>query len=284
MQPDENLERVSWIRPECCRGWEFLIAHSSKHYWTIYHETYAVCASLISPQTWKYRGQTHNLGGAAGIMLMEPGEIHRTLSLGPGSATFKVAFIEPAELEAAAQESGLPGLPHFRRAKTNDPGLTQALWKLGLATERAGYDTLALQTMQATAVQRLLGYAERAPRLPSRAQDLSAVARAKDYLQEHYYRSVTLDELSCAAHVSKYWLVHAFTRALGLPPHTYQLQVRMARARQLLGRGVLGTQAALDLGFADQAHFIRHFKRVMGVTPGEYRRSVDPSFQESPQE
>ena len=57
-----------------------------------------------------------------------------------------------------------------------------------------------------------------------------------------------------------------------MPPHAFQTQVRVARAKALLLRGWPISQAAAHTGFADQSHLTRHFKRLVGVTPGQYRQ------------
>jgi len=64
----------------------------------------------------------------------------------------------------------------------------------------------------------------------------------------------------------------AFRGETGLPPHAYLNQLRVRLARRLLDRGVTPAEVAAAVGFADQAHLTRHFKRVVGVPPGSYQR------------
>ena len=61
--------------------------------------------------------------------------------------------------------------------------------------------------------------------------------------------------------------------ATGLPPHQYVIARRVERARQLLqaGTNLSLAEVALRAGFSDQSHFCRHFKRLVGVTPGRFR-------------
>src|SRR5262249_50447263 len=63
------------------------------------------------------------------------------------------------------------------------------------------------------------------------------------------------------------------SRATGLPPHQYVIARRVERAKQLLQAGTevaLG-EVPLSAGFCDQSQFSRHFKRLVGVTPGQFR-------------
>jgi AraC-like DNA-binding protein len=84
----------------------------------------------------------------------------------------------------------------------------------------------------------------------------------------------SLAEIAAEAGMSRYQLVRAFASDIGMPPYAWLAQHRVTRARALLeeGRGLAET-AALT-GFADQAHLTRWFRRVVGITPGNYRNSV----------
>ncbi|MFZ2161491.1 MAG: AraC family transcriptional regulator [Sideroxyarcus sp.] len=280
MLSDDPSERILWLHPENCGGWEFLIVHQSNHLWCVFHEDYTISTSPAFGQNWKYRSRDHT-GTGPGTMLMEPGELHRTISA-PPNACFKVAIIPRREVEAAAEDLGISGIPHFYEAQTSDPGLANAVWRLGLAVEGNVSDPLVINSMQMEIVLQLLEHTERTPHSFGRAQDHRAIIRAKSYLYEKFYTPVTLDELSKVAGLSRFRLVHAFTRTVGLSPHAYQIQIRMERARQLLRQGMLGAQVAAALGFADQSHFIRHFKRIMGVVPREYNNRARRVYSSSP--
>jgi AraC family transcriptional regulator len=61
--------------------------------------------------------------------------------------------------------------------------------------------------------------------------------------------------------------------ATGLPPHEHVLGRRVERAKLLLQGGDLSlAEVAADVGFSDQSVFTHHFKRLVGVTPGQFRR------------
>jgi AraC-like DNA-binding protein len=97
-----------------------------------------------------------------------------------------------------------------------------------------------------------------------------ALRRACEYLDDNLATNTTLDELARAAGVGKFRLIRLFGAGLGVPPHRYQLAQRLRRARRLLERGEPVAGVAAATGFVDQSHLHRHFRRALGVTPGQY--------------
>ncbi|VVP13621.1 HTH-type transcriptional activator Btr [Pseudomonas fluorescens] len=98
-----------------------------------------------------------------------------------------------------------------------------------------------------------------------------AVTLAKELLQAHLAAPPSLEELAAAVNLSPFHFARVFRRATGMPPHTWLMQQRIARARALLQGGCLPLEVATQLGFADQSHLSRQFKQVYGVGPGAYR-------------
>jgi AraC family transcriptional regulator len=97
-----------------------------------------------------------------------------------------------------------------------------------------------------------------------------------EYIEEHLDAGLTLEQMAAAAHLSVYHFARQFKRATGLPPHQYVLGRRVERAQQLLqqDRDLSLAEIAACAGFSDQSQFSHHFKRVVGVTPGQFRMSA----------
>ena len=74
--------------------------------------------------------------------------------------------------------------------------------------------------------------------------------------------------------LSPYHLTRLFSAGVGMPPHAYQLQLRVEHAKRLLLAGRPVTDAGHEAGFFDLSHFTRHFKRFVGVAPGTYARQA----------
>jgi AraC-like DNA-binding protein len=81
---------------------------------------------------------------------------------------------------------------------------------------------------------------------------------------------VTLIELAKESGLSRYQLIRAFARELGLTPHAYILQRRIGLAQRLIRAGGDLAEVASVAGFCDQSHLTRRFVRQIGVTPRRY--------------
>jgi AraC family transcriptional regulator len=93
-----------------------------------------------------------------------------------------------------------------------------------------------------------------------------------DFIAENSSNCITLDDLASVASLSKFHFSRMFAAASGMSPHQYVSQVRLERAKvQLLRDHSSIAQIAADSGFSSQASFTRAFKRVVGLSPGEYR-------------
>jgi len=87
-----------------------------------------------------------------------------------------------------------------------------------------------------------------------------------------------LDTLAKRVGLGRFQALRAFRQRYGLPPHTYQLCLRVSHARGLLREGLPAADVATRCGFADQSHFTRHFKRINAITPVQYARTKAPSI------
>ena len=110
--------------------------------------------------------------------------------------------------------------------------------------------------------------------LPSSRKEVGAIRLVKQYVDAHYLEEITLAQLAQITGLNGAYLCRAFTREVGMPPHAYQIAVRIDRSRALLRMGVPAGHAAQQIGFYDQSHFTRHFRRLIQMSPTQYARQV----------
>jgi AraC-like DNA-binding protein len=101
-----------------------------------------------------------------------------------------------------------------------------------------------------------------------------AMRRVREYVESHLSESIDLASLADIAGISLYHFARAFKQSAGVAPHHYLVRRRVERAREMLANTELSlSEVALSAGFSDQSHLARHFRQMLGVTPGGYRWS-----------
>lgn len=101
-----------------------------------------------------------------------------------------------------------------------------------------------------------------------------AVAQALRFIHQNYTNELSLNEIAKAVNLSPFHVARLFKQSLGVSPHQYLIQLRVDSARSLLSAGSGEhslAEVASAVGFADQSHLTRHFKRLVGVTPRQFR-------------
>ena len=110
-----------------------------------------------------------------------------------------------------------------------------------------------------------------------RAEGLDGVRlrRVLDYIADNLNGDLSISELAATACLSRYHFARAFQRATGLPPHRYVSSERLKLARRLLAdTNESLVQVALACKFSSQANFTRAFRQALGVSPGQFRQTM----------
>lgn len=210
------------------------------------------------------------------IIIFNPGQAHTGEAADEDGWEFRMFYFDPELLRTAASlASGREvGLPAFGVPVIKDPDLALRMCRLHAAleieTSRLTRQELFLMTFAELARR----HADRKLPAPRRGLEREAVRKVREYLEANTQRNVALDDLAQLSGLSAYHLVRVFRREVGLSPHAYFEQVRIHRARRLLKEGTVISNVALALGFTDQSHLHRHFKKLTGVTPGVYRSAT----------
>jgi len=98
--------------------------------------------------------------------------------------------------------------------------------------------------------------------------------RAIAYIDEHLGTRLGTSELAALLSYSPGHFAHAFKLSVGMSPTAFVTKRRVERAKLLmLSTGQRLSDIALDCGFADQPHLTHWFRRIVGVSPGLWRRS-----------
>lgn len=187
-------------------------------------------------------------------------------------------YLEPSWFPTWPETSGNPRIP-AARLFFDDPELWKTIGKLNAAIEApASDDTSYLEALGSVLVHELA-------RMDVGAGEPKAIARgglaawqqrvAVEHIEAHLAETLQLAELAALVRLSPWHFCRAFKQSVGLPPLRYRCARRMERARQFLAQGDMPvTEIGLELGFSETSSFTAAFRRVVGLTPTAYRRSL----------
>jgi len=220
------------------------------------------------------RGETEWWGGGrvwrsvpGNILVKQPGDVVRHLSH-RGPTTFTAVTLPAQEVARVRGEGKAVLIPQLEASDERSVPFHRLLDAVSARADRLSLEVAVTEAVNALVV---IGGA-----LPDYSRP---VRRALTYLREGLGGSITLDDLASHAGLDKFHLCRAFRAQIGMPPHTYLTHLRIARAKELLLRGVRASELAPLVGLYDQAQLTRHFRRLVGTTPARYGKSPrDPSY------
>lgn len=210
-------------------------------------------AIFTTAGAWRFHGRHGRVEADGGVVVLgHAGESYRCSHTGrPTDRTVFVSVRGDHELPARASAP--------RRAAL--AALVGALCRADTALK---VDALALTLLAA-----LHELPDGAPALDARRR--AVVSDACEHLERHFDRDVSLAELAAAVHVSPFHLHRVFRAAMGVTPHEYVAQLRVARACDLLREGWSVAETAAAVGYRSSGHFARIFRARTGATPSVYR-------------
>lgn len=196
------------------------------------------------------------------VTLLPPHVPHDGRAAGRGGFRKRVLYLDPEALPAgfAGRVADAPELP--------DPGLVRAVGVLHTRLVEKGTDPLEVESRTAVLLATLGAHLGSGPRGAPR--DVPLARRLRALLDDHVVDGIGLSEAARGLGASDAHLVRTFTREVGMPPHAYLTARRVDLARRLLLSDHRPAEVAAMVGFHDQSHLTRHFRRVLGTTPGRF--------------
>ena len=197
-----------------------------------------------------------------------------------GSFDFVLVEFSPVALERLAYSADLEGVNELAApGEMPDPVLGGLMGALFAPTERERSALFVDQLSLAIGIHvaHRYGKARRetvTERIMGRRLSPSGMAAVEEMIRSRLAGDIAIEELAQACNLSESAFLRAFRQTAGKTPHQFLLAERVERARDLLAFSSLSLgEIAEACGFADQSHFTRVFSRLVGVSPGAWRRS-----------
>lgn len=229
------------------------------------HDTYALGLTLHGVQTFRYRGAAR-FSEPGRIIILHPDELHDGAAGTEDGLIYRMVYIPPALISAAGDYR--TSLPFVSDPVLSDPRLWGAL-----ADILADIDGTPSDLLVNDAVTRIAGALRRwagAPELTIKAGAQRAIREACRFMEAHCSEVLRLEDLEKVSGLDRYEFSRQFRKLMGTSPHRYLVMRKLERAKRAILSGSGLADAAALAGFADQAHFTRHFRKAFGITPGHF--------------
>jgi AraC-like DNA-binding protein len=219
-----------------------------------------------------------------GLIVINPGEAHTGEAAIAAGFGYRALYPETDVLQQVASEvkGRSQNIPFFSEPVIHDPALFDEIYGLHRALEESR-SKLEHETRYLQALARLvIRHAETRPTAMLVKREKQAITQLRRYIEQHFADDIRLADLASLVNWNPFYLLRAFRQAVGLPPHAYMETVRIREAQERLRGGTPIVQVAYDTGFSSQSHFTTTFKRLIGVTPGQYARMVNILIDDAP--
>lgn len=234
------------------------------------HDSFAIGAITQGVGGYWCRGAQHALPTRT-LSLMNPEELHTGYALAEG-LRYKMLYVTEAAVREVLELAHPKGFPDITPVD-HDGRISQALQALANTLNQPGawpdYQMRAEEILTHALALVFERHGRESPRPAGRENRL--IQRAQDIIDAHVDAHATeplgIQALASAVGLHPNYFIQSFKRARGLPPHAYLIHRKMSHAKSMLARGMRPVDVAVELGFHDQPHFIRHFRKVFGITP-----------------
>ena len=235
------------------------------------HEVFPIGAITAGQSTYLHE-KTRQRVQTGTVVLMNPGEVHACNPIADQPWAYLMLYVDSQWLKALQQDLSLNPHPDFQplaATHSTNPALFNGL--TGLYQTLIDADAPLLQKQCSavsffTLMQQTLGTSAVRPE-----QAIQRIERVAQFIHDNFKHPISLDDMCSAANLSGSYLIRAFEQRYHMTPHAYLINLRIQHARTRLKAGSLIVDVAHELGFADQAHFQRVFKKHLAATPGQYR-------------
>ena len=212
------------------------------------------------------------------LIIVNPNIEHTEISFNANPLEYIVLGVEGLELSFQDDQESRYCIVNFGNIKGTILFYLQNML-LEIEKKTPGYETVCQDLMEilAISIMRQTNYSATIAPIRKNSPKLCSIVRK--YIDDHFKESLTLELLAEQTHVSKYYMVHAFTEEYGISPINYMISCRIEEAKHLLKNDDYAlAHISHMLGFSSPSYFSQTFKKLTGMSPNEYRKS---NFQNS---
>ncbi|HSL29497.1 MAG TPA: AraC family transcriptional regulator [Anaerolineales bacterium] len=238
------------------------------------HDYYVLSLIARGRQSFTHKGTRYSTP-PGGLILINPGAVHTGEPADAQGFELRALYPSISLMERSVLElTGRRALPFFKEVRVDHPWATRSISSLHKAllegASRLESESRILWTM-AQIIQR---YGDLSSTEIHVGKEKRAIQQVRQYIEEHFTESITLHMIAQQVAFSPYYLLRVFRAEVGMPPYAYLESVRIQHTQRLIKAGKPLAEVAAEAGFSSQSHMTRQFKKIIGVTPGQYARQI----------
>ena len=268
----QQLEVACWRAPEL--GGELLKGRFADFSYDVHtHDT--ACFALLTRGAIRIRMRGQDIVARKGdLYAIEADEPHAGFPIDEAGWTLRTLYVDSGHLRSKVGDEQRRGSLAMRGPILRDAKLASMLYAVHYCSEIQGPRLQREELYLAFAARLIERHVRNAGGPVPSGSEGRAIKVAREFIDQSIDRNINLVQIADAAGLPAYRLYRGFEKSTGMTPHAYQRQARVRLAVKLIrARRPLG-EVAVATGFSDQAHLTRWFRRMLGMTPGNYRRAM----------
>jgi len=238
------------------------------------HDYYVLSLIERGRQSFTHKGTKYRTP-PGGLILINPGVVHTGEAADTQGFELRALYPSLSLMETAVFElTGRRTLPFFKEVLVDHAWATNSVSSLHRAI-LAGAGQLECESRILWMTTQLIKqYADIGSTEQHIGKEKRAIQQVRQFIEEHFAESVSLHRLAQHVSLSPYYLLRVFRAEVGMPPYEYLESVRIRHTQQLIKVGMPLAEVSAEVGFSSQSHMTRQFKKIIGVTPGQYAEHI----------
>ena len=200
--------------------------------------------------------------GQGGLLVINPGDLHAGNSLNEAFLKFHTVRLNQEFVNSFFEQNECGSRDtYFFTEPTYSNKLSQKIGSLIFNIRHE--DQIGFES----ALTELLIAISKDKNRPKTRHKVS-LKQAREYLHDHFHENLSLNQIAEVCHLSPYHFLRQFKKQFGLSPLQYLRNIRIEKAKTLLSKQSI-SQTAHQVGFYDHSHFLKHYKKIEGITPSK---------------
>lgn len=207
------------------------------------------------------------------LVIVNPHVEHTEISLNATPLEYIVLGVDGLQLSVSDEREDRYCIVNFRNIRDRISFYLQNMLR-EIEQKAPGYETICQDLMEVVVIHLTRQTDFSTTMEPIRKSSSRLCATVRRYIDEHFKENINLDMLAQLTHSSKYYMVHAFSEEYGISPINYMISRRIEEAKQLLKDDdyTLSVISRM-LGFSSPSYFTQAFKKIVGMSPNQYRKA-----------